>query len=126
MRVVIADDSDFILDRLNQMLVSMEQVKVVGRFHNGIDALNGLRELKPDLAILDNKMPGLRGVEIIRDIRKENAAVRLILLTLYADYYHREEAMTAGADYFFSNSEDFEYIPTVVSELVNDEKAALH
>jgi len=116
-KVIIADDSHFILDRLQQMIFSMEDVEVVGSFQNGTDALNALHELKPDLAILDNKMPGIKGIDIIREIRKVDGKVKLMLLTFYADTYYRQRAMKAGADYFFSKSEDFENIPEVIMEL---------
>ena len=99
----------------------MENVEVVGAFHNGIDALTAIQELKPDMAILDNKMPGLKGVDVIREIRKEDNKVKLLLLTFYADKYYRQQAMEAGADYFFSKSEDFENIPEVIMELRNNE-----
>jgi DNA-binding NarL/FixJ family response regulator len=122
MRVLIADDSGFMLDRLQQMLSSLENVEVVGSFHNGIDALNAMHKLKPDLAILDNKMPGLKGVDVIRKIRKEDKKVKLMLLTFYADSYYRQQAMEAGADYFFSKSDDFENIPEVIMELRNTEQ----
>ena len=121
MKVLIADDSSFMLDRLQQLLCSLEDVEVVGSFHNGIDALSGMHKLKPDLAILDNKMPGLKGVDVIREIRKEDNKVKLMLLTFYADTYYRQQAMEVGADYFFSKSEDFENIPEVIMELRNNE-----
>ena len=119
-RVLIADDSNFMLVRLQQMLVGMEGVELVGSFHNGTDALAALRELKPDLAILDNKMPGLNGIDIIREIRKEDSQVTLMLLTFYADLHYRQQAMNAGADYFFSKSEDFEKIPAVINQRINN------
>lgn len=117
MRIVIADDSGLMLERLQQMLNLMEQVEVVGSFHNGTDALSALKELNPDMAILDNKMPGVKGIDVIREIRKENHSVKLMLLTFYSDSYYRVLAMKAGADYFFSKSDDFEKIPEVITEL---------
>jgi DNA-binding NarL/FixJ family response regulator len=126
MRVLIADDSDFILDRLQQLLQSMEDVEVVGSFRNGTDALAALHQLKPDLAILDNKMPGLRGIDIIREIRKEDSEVKFMLLTFYAESHYRQQAINAGADYFFSKSEDFEKIPEVIIELTKNEKDVQH
>lgn len=122
-RVLIADDSDFMLDRLEQMLSGLEGVELVGVCHNGTDALAAMRNLKPDLAILDNKMPGLKGVEVIREIRKENQKVKLMLLTFYSDPHYKTQAMNAGADYFFSKSEDFEKIPEVIMQLRNTKYA---
>ncbi|MBW8332055.1 MAG: response regulator transcription factor [Prolixibacteraceae bacterium] len=121
MRIVIADDSDFMLERLQEMLNLVDQVEVVGVYNNGIEALAALKILNPDLAILDNKMPGLKGVDIIREIRKEDHTVKLMLLTFYSDSYYRIQAMKAGADYFFSKSEDFEKIPEVIAELINND-----
>lgn len=118
MRVLIADDSAFMLDRLQQMLNNLEQVEVIGSFSNGTDALAAIRTLKPDVAILDNKMPGIKGVEVIREVRKKDHTVKLMLLTFYAESHYRQQAMIAGADYFFSKSEDFEKIPAVMIKLI--------
>ena len=126
MRVLIADDSNFMLERLQQMLDSLEQVEVVGTFHNGTDALNAIQKLKPDLAILDNKMPRLKGVDVIREVRKNDHHIKLMLLTFYSDSYYKQQAMSAGADYFFSKSEDFEKIPEVIAELINNEDYLIH
>ena len=73
MRVLIADDSDFFfLKRLMEMLIFSQQVEIVGSFTNGIETLAGLRTLKPDLAIVGIKMPGLCGIEAMAEIMKAN------------------------------------------------------
>ncbi len=118
--MIIADDSTIMLDRLQQLLLGLKGVELVGAFGNGTDALSALQMLKPDLAILDNKMPGMKGVDIIREIRKEDSKMKLVLLTFYTDTYYREQAMNAGADYFFSKSDDFEKIPELVDQLRNN------
>jgi DNA-binding NarL/FixJ family response regulator len=105
------------------MLENLEHVEVVGTYHNGTDALIAIQKLKPDMAILDNKMPGLKGVDIIREVRKSNHKIKLMLLTFYSDSYYKQQAMNAGADYFFSKSEDFEKIPKVIDNLRDIEYA---
>ncbi len=118
-RVLIADDSDFMLDRLEQTLSGVKDVELVAVCRNGTDALTAMRNLKPDVASLDNKMPGLKGVEVIRKIRKVDKEMKLILLTFYADAHYRELAMKAGADCFLSKSEDFEKIQEVIKQWIN-------
>ncbi len=118
MRVIIADDSKIILDRLHQMLVSMVGVEVVKSCSNGTEALTALHQLKPDMAILDNKMPGLNGIDVIKEIRKEDQKVKLMLLTFYANSYYSKQAMDAGADYFLSKSEDFDKIPELITGII--------
>jgi DNA-binding NarL/FixJ family response regulator len=125
-KIIIADDSDFMLERLQEMLTQVDKAEVIGVYHNGTEALEALKQLNPDLAILDNKMPGLKGVDVIREIRKENRTMKFMLLTFYSDSYYRKQAMKAGADYFFSKCDDFEKIPEVIAGLINNDNYFLH
>ena len=118
MRVLIADDSDLILKRLTEMLIFSQQVEIVGSFTNGIETLAGLRTLKPDLAIVCIKMTGLSGIEVLTEIRKENTTLVFIILTLFTSEFYRDKAMNAGADYFFSKSDDFKKVARVIVEMV--------
>lgn len=119
MRVIIADDSILILERLQQMLSQYKQVEIVGSLRNGKEALEALRMLKPDLAIVDNKMPGLTGLEVLTEIRKEDSIIKIIILTFYSSENYRQLAIKAGADYFFSKVDDFEKVSWVVKEMVS-------
>jgi len=116
MRVVIADDSALIRERLQEMLSISGKVELVGSFDNGTDTLDALRNLKPDLAIVDIKMPGLSGLEVLTEIRKEDKTLKFIILTLHSSDYYRQMALEAGADYFFSKVDDFEKVAKVIDE----------
>lgn len=118
MRILLADDSDLILERLRQMLILNPQVEIVGTFNTGIETLEALRILKPDLAIVDIKMPGLSGLEVLHQIRKEGSPLKFMILTFYSSDNYRKLAVEYGADYFFSKVDDFEKIPLVVNELL--------
>lgn len=122
MKVLIADDSELILEILQEMLSPFGQAKIVATCKNGIDTLEALRTLKPDLAIVDVNMPGLTGIEVLSEIRKLDKTLKFIILTLYSSGYKRQLAIEAGADYFFSKADDFEKIPIVVKELLIKEK----
>ena len=118
MRVIIADDSNLTLDWLAEMLGRYDQIEVVAKCENGTETLDALRNLKPDLAIVDYRMPGLSGIEVLREIRKTDSGLKFILLTFYAFDNYRQMAMEAGADYFFSKVDDFEYLSLLMGELV--------
>lgn len=123
MKVLIADDSDLIRERLQQMLSQFAQVEIVGAFDNGIQTLEALLCLKPDLAIVDYKMPGLSGLEVLKGIRKEDTSIKIIILTFYSSNYYRLLAMQYGADYFFSKADEFEKIAHLLEAmLVTDSK----
>ncbi len=117
MRVLLADDSDLILERLQQMLGPDPRLEIIGKYKNGNETLDALKILKPDLAIVDIKMPGLSGLEVLHEIRKEDSSVKFIILTFYSSDNYRKLAISSGADYFLSKVDDFEKIPVVVNEI---------
>jgi DNA-binding NarL/FixJ family response regulator len=118
MRVLLADDSVLILERLTEMLSMYKKVEIVGSRKNGEEALEALRTLKPDLAIVDLKMPGLNGLEVLHEIRKEDKSIKIIILTFYSSEHYRKMAIKEGADYFFNKFEDFEEVSMVVAGML--------
>jgi Response regulator containing a CheY-like receiver domain and an HTH DNA-binding domain len=118
MKVLIADDSGLILDRLEEMLSMHKQAEIVASLKNGTEALEALRTLKPDLAIIDIKMPGLSGLEILNEIRKYDDTIKFIILTFYTSDYYRQQAIQAGADYFFNKADDFDKVSLVVADMI--------
>ena len=124
MRVLLADDSALILERVHEMVSRFDQVEIAGLYKNGTDTLEGLKLLKPDLAIVDINMPGLNGLEVLEEIRKENKVIKFIILTFYSTDHYRHKAIESGADYFFSKVDDFEKVSIVIEEmLLNEEKS---
>jgi DNA-binding NarL/FixJ family response regulator len=67
-------------------------------------------------------MPGLNGLEVLKEIRKVDKTLKFIILTFYAFDPYRQSAAKAGADYFFSKVDDSEKVPLVVAELLAKEE----
>ncbi len=122
MKILIADDSTLILERLQEILVGIDQVEVVASLNNGIDTLEALRTLTPDLAIVDIRMPGLSGLEVLNAFRKENKSVIFIILTLHSQGYFKRLAIQSGSNYFFNKADDFEKIAEVITSLCENKK----
>jgi response regulator NasT len=92
-RVVIADDESIIRLDLKEILEA-DGYLVVGEAARGDDALTMIRELKPDLAILDVKMPGLDGIEVASQIK--DLGITVVLLTAFSQRALIESAREAG------------------------------
>ena len=122
MRVLLADDSDLILERLKEVLCSIEHVEIVASLRNGNETLEAIKVLKPELAIVDIKMPGLNGLEVLNEIRKDNKSIKFIVLTLFASDYYRQLADIAGADYFFNKVDDFDKVAIAVEAVLHNRK----
>jgi DNA-binding NarL/FixJ family response regulator len=121
MKVFIADDSDLILERLQESLLVFQNLTIVGVSKSGAEALRNLKILKPDLAIIDLEMPELNGFDVIKEIRKVDRQMKIIVLTFYSSDYYFNKAIQLGSDYFFSKADDFDKISFVVAGMVLEE-----
>jgi two-component system nitrate/nitrite response regulator NarL len=77
-------------------------LEVVGSAGNGREALDGIRELRPDVALLDVKMPQLDGIGVVRAVTREELPTRVVFLSAYVDSAVAYRALAAGAAGFLS------------------------
>jgi YesN/AraC family two-component response regulator len=115
--VFLADDSIYIRERLPGMLAEMAGVEVIGQAADGIEAVNSIGKLKPDVVVLDIRMPGKNGMEILQEIKKFEPAPCVIMLTNYPYPQYRKKCLDTGADYFLDKSADFDKLFTVMKQL---------
>ena len=120
MRVLIVDDSKIVCERLQQMLTNIADVKIVEQAHNAPDAIAAISDSKPDVVILDIRLPGRSGIDVLKDIRKKKLSSRVIMLTNYPYPQYRKKCETLGADYFFDKVTEIEEIPKVIEKLAKN------
>lgn len=96
-RIVIADDHPVVREGIEAMLKREPDFKVVGEASNGLEAIKKVRELSPDVVLMDLRMPELDGVEAITRIKAENQDVKFIILTTYSDDEYIFQGIAAGA-----------------------------
>lgn len=111
-RIVVAEDEAIIRLDLVEALVELGY-DVVGSAHRGDEALELIRDIKPDLAILDVKMPGLDGLEVAREIAKDRVCA-VIILTAFSQRSLIEAARDAGAlAYLVKPFQPSDLVPTI-------------
>ena len=79
LKIVIADDSEPIRDLLWETFLVEPGLSVVGTAANGIEAIRVIRELKPDIVVLDISMPMMGGIEVLKEIRKDDQSTIIIM-----------------------------------------------
>ncbi len=121
MRIFIADDSEMVCDRLASLLAPIEGVTIAGQAHDVPDAIDSIRQLKPDAVILDIQMPGGSGFDVLQQVKKDTPAPVVIIMTNYPYPQYRRKYLEAGADYFFDKSTEFDKVISLVSELQGSE-----
>src|SRR5256714_731304 len=97
MHVLIVDDSAIVRLRLAEMVESVEHVAVIGQARGATQGLLALRDLRPDLVILDIQMPDGDGVTVLEAAKQLDPAPAVMMLTNYVDEYHRLRCRAAGA-----------------------------
>jgi len=117
MKIVIADDSSLLRDRIKSLLNSFNTISMIYEAENGVEAWQLIREKKPDLVILDIRMPELNGIEVLKKIRALKMKIKVCILTNYTYPQYKRICFEAGTDYFLSKTEDFEDINRVISDM---------
>jgi len=115
--VFIVDDSAVFRERLIDMLSELKGVEIVGEAGGPHEAIKAIQKLKPDAVILDIRMPGGNGIEVLKKIKKDKPAPMVIMLTNYPYPQYRKKCMDAGADFFFDKSTEFEKVTEVLKKL---------
>ena len=96
-RILIADDHPIFRDGLKRLLESERDFKVIGEACDGVEAVKMVRQLKPEILLLDLAMPRRPGLEALREMSTDATSVRVILLTAAAEKDQIVEALQLGA-----------------------------
>lgn len=96
-RVLICDDQHMVAEGLRAILGTVEQIEVVGVAHDGVAVVEQVAATKPDVVLMDIKMPRVNGVEATRAVRSRFPAVRVLILTTFDADEWVIQAIRAGA-----------------------------
>jgi DNA-binding NarL/FixJ family response regulator len=96
-RVLLVDDHAIVREGLRALLEQCESLQIVGEAADAAESLELARRLRPDVVLMDLKMPGLPAADAIRTIRAQYPATHVLVLTSYAEDLQVEEVLRAGA-----------------------------
>ncbi len=116
MQILLVDDSEIIRERLGLILKQISVPLIINEAKDTIEAMKQLKALNQDIVILDIKMPGESGIELLKRIKRTNKSIHVIILTNYPSQQYRKKCIEFGADYFLSKSQEFEQIPDIIQK----------
>ena len=125
-RVVLADDHLLFREGMKLLIKRLPDVEVVGEAGDGLELLQLLRELAPDMAIIDIAMPNLRGIEAAREIKMSHPHVKVLILTMHKSKDYLYHSISAGADgYLLKEDSDVELL-SAIEKIRNGETYVTH
>ncbi len=114
---LIVDDSAVIRRRLVSLLSEIEGVKLIGEAVDAVEGAAQIRELHPDVVILDIRMPERSGIGLLEDVKNDPDNPTFIVLTNYPYAAYRKRCLDLGATHFFDKSTEFTELENVVREM---------
>jgi len=119
--VILIDDHRLVRDGLQMMLDRQSQIKVVGICEDGKQALDMIRDIKPDVAIMDISMPEMDGITVTRLVSESGVSTRILILTMHQKPQYIREVMDAGAFGFLTKNTDYEELITAINTVAKGE-----
>ncbi|GLY99986.1 response regulator transcription factor [Actinoplanes sp. NBRC 103695] len=119
-RVLIADDQRVVREGLSMVLSLTKGVEVVGVAADGAEAVTLARAVRPDVVLMDLRMPRCDGVEATRRLRTEAPEVKVVVLTTYSDDRSVLEAFRAGARGYLTKDAGGEQIHEALRQVLDD------
>ena len=122
MRILIADDHAVVRRGLKEILASEPDMDLVGEAKNGEEALELVRRLEWDVAILDFSMPGRSGVELIKEVKRQHPGRPVLVLSMLSEDAHAAQVFKAGGSGYINKESAGEELTAAIRKVANGGK----
>jgi DNA-binding NarL/FixJ family response regulator len=114
-KVAVFDDNDTLRDSITLLLAEIQDLEIVGSYSHCLDVVENLKETKPDVVIMDIDMPGMNGIDGVKQIRKNCPSVQILMFTVFDDEEKVFAAIKAGAaGYILKNADPGNLVQAIV------------
>ena len=114
-KIVIVDDHQVVIDGIKAMLSSSQQLDIIGQAHDGNEALDVVRILRPDVVLMDINMPGMDGIKCTSELSRLYPGSKVLMLSMIKERSMVKKALDAGANgYVLKNEGRDELIDAIV------------
>lgn len=117
-RLLLADDHAIFLQGLTRLLDAWPEVRIVAKAADGQEAWQLIQRHKPDVAVVDIRMPKMNGIEIAEQVRAEGLSTRIVVLTMHDEPALALEAEQAGVDGYVLKDDTFEELSQAIEKVV--------
>lgn len=98
LKVMLADDHVLIREGIKQLLEFDGSMEVIAEANDGFECLNLLKEVNPDILLLDINMPNMNGIDVLKELKTAKNPLRVLILTVHSEVEYLVKAVDIGAD----------------------------
>ncbi len=120
--VVLADDHPFVRTGIRNILKRISDIQVIGEASNGLQALKLVDSLEPDVLVLDMEMPGMKGIDVARELRAKGSKLPILALSAYEDKQFILGMLASGAAGYLIKEEVPETIVRAIEGVAHGEQ----
>jgi two-component system nitrate/nitrite response regulator NarL len=120
-RIYLSDDHPIYRDGLVRAFRQRPDFQVIGESADGLTALDEVEQLQPDIAVLDVRLPGLSGIELVRSIKYAQLGTQVVLLSAFSDSEAVYEAIACGAAAYLHKGADRDQVCDTVAAVARGE-----
>ncbi len=115
-QVLIIDDSLQVRERVAALLAESPQIRIAGQVGNSRDALDAVQRLKPEVVILDIRLPDKSGIKLLKIFKERYPESAVIMLTNLDGTRYRQQCRHLGVDHFLNNTRELEKIIDTIKD----------
>lgn len=120
-KILIADDHPVVREGIKQLLDLDEKFKIVGCAGDGIECLNLIKLLEPDIVLLDINMPRLNGIQVLKELKKANIKVKTLMLTIHNEVEYLMEAVDIGCNGYVLKDSDSDTLRKAIYSIYDNQ-----
>ena len=121
-KLIIADDHVILREGIRQLMEFDGNMEVVAEVCDGLECINKVKELNPDLLLLDINMPKKNGMEVLKDIRSSNLKTKVLMLTVHDEVEYLLKALDVGVDGYILKEAGFSELKEAIATILRGEK----
>jgi two-component system, NarL family, response regulator DevR len=118
LRVILVEDSPAVRERIAELLRDFAGVELIGEYEDAASAINGISEGMPDVVLLDIKLRGSNGMEVMHHIIQNKIETKVIVLTNYAEPQYQEIFLRKGAHAVLDKSHEFHRVKELLLPMI--------
>lgn len=118
-KAMIVDDHIMVRESMKYLLENDGSVKVIEEANDGIDCLKKLKNINPDILLLDINMPNMNGIDVLKKIKNERKLIKILLFTAHEENEFLIQAYKIGADGYILKKSSFKELKLAIKEIMN-------